>query len=110
MTMIAERTTVANWGLDGGAGGGLGAFVLDFGGAGERRVESRVGDVELTRGQVASIQTAGAGGYGDPRERPTELVLADVLEGKVSPEAARDLYGVELDLAARTARRTRRTP
>lgn len=109
MTMIAERTTVPNWGLDGGAGGGLGAFVLDPGTPGERRVESRVGDVELTRGQVASIQTAGAGGYGDPLERPAELVMADVVEGKVSPEAARDLYGVEIDLAARTARRPRRT-
>lgn len=109
MTMIAERTTVPNWGLDGGAGGGLGAFVLDPGAPGERRVESRVGDVELTRGQVASIQTAGAGGFGDPRERPAELVLADVLEGKVSLEAARDEYGVDIDLAARTARRTGRT-
>jgi N-methylhydantoinase B len=73
-------------------------------------VESRVGDVELTRRQVASIQTAGAGGFGDPHERPAELVLADVLEGKVSLGAARDEYGVDIELATRTARRTGRTP
>ncbi len=108
MTMIAERTTVPNWGLDGGGGGGLGAFVIDPDSADERRVESRVGDVELQRGQVASIQTAGAGGYGDPRERPPAQVLADVLEGKVSLDAARERYGVEFDLEARTARRSRR--
>ncbi len=108
MTMIAERTMVPNWGLDGGGGGGLGAFVIDPDSGDERRVESRVGDVELRRGQVASIQTAGAGGYGDPRERPPGQVLADVLEGKVSVDAAREQYGVELDLEARTARRSGR--
>jgi N-methylhydantoinase B len=36
----------------------------------------------------------GGGGYGDPKSREPELVLRDVLEGWVSPEAARDLYGV----------------
>lgn len=106
MTMIAERTTVPNWGLADGAGGGLGAFVVNPGTAGERMVESRLGDVELVRDEIASIQTAGAGGYGDPRERPAALVLADVLEGKVSVDAARVRYGVEVDLERRTARRT----
>jgi N-methylhydantoinase B len=106
MTMIAERTTVPNWGLAGGGGGGLGAFVVNPGGRDERQVESRLGDVELRQGDVASIQTAGAGGYGNPRERPLALVLADVLEGKVSVDAARSRYGVEVDLQTRTARRT----
>jgi N-methylhydantoinase B len=38
----------------------------------------------------------GGGGYGDPRSREPQLVLRDVLEGWVSLEAARDLYGVVL--------------
>jgi len=105
MTMIAERTSVPNWGLDGGQGGGLGAFVIDPAAAQEQRVDSRMGDIELARDQVASIQTAGAGGYGDPRGRPEALVLADVLEGKVSVEAARRDYGVDVDPVNRTTRR-----
>ena len=105
MTMIAERTTVPNWGLEDGHGGGLGAFVIDPETPGTRCVDSRMGDVELVRGQVASIQTAGAGGFGDPRARPEAAVLADVLEGKVSVEAARRDYGVEIDPVTRTTRR-----
>jgi N-methylhydantoinase B len=38
--------------------------------------------------------TAGAGGYGDPRRRDPELVLADVIDGKVTAEGAERDYGV----------------
>ena len=106
MTMIAERTTVPNWGLADGDGGGLGAFVVNPGTPNERVVESRLGDVELGRDDVASIQTAGAGGYGSPHDRAPDTVLADVLEGKVSVDAARRAYRVTIDLERRTARRT----
>lgn len=41
-------------------------------------------------------RTNGGGGYGDPLERPPERVLADVVEGWVSLEAARNAYGVVL--------------
>ena len=49
-------------------------------------------------GQVVRVVTTGGGGWGDPLEREPELVLRDVIEGKVSPEAAR----------ARLRRRARR--
>ena len=39
---------------------------------------------------------AGGAGYGDPLERDPDLVLADVLDGKISEEAARTDYGVML--------------
>ena len=42
------------------------------------------------------MEQAGAGGLGDPRDRPAELVLRDVCEGYVSPGAARSEYGVAL--------------
>src|SRR5262249_57955128 len=38
----------------------------------------------------------GGAGYGDPLERDSALVLADVLDGKVSRESARETYGVAL--------------
>ena len=42
------------------------------------------------------LDTPGGGGYGDPRSRPPESVLADVREGFVTPEAAARDYGVVL--------------
>lgn len=41
--------------------------------------------------------TAGGGGYGDPRERPAEVVRRDVAEGWISRERAAEVYGVALD-------------
>ncbi len=38
--------------------------------------------------------SGGGGGWGDPLERDPELVLDDVLDEIVSPEAARSEYGV----------------
>ena len=42
------------------------------------------------------VRWNGGGGYGDPLERDPEAVRKDVLEGTVSQDAARDLYGVLL--------------
>jgi N-methylhydantoinase B len=53
--------------------------------------------VRLERGDVYATQTAGGAGYGSPRERRREAVERDVEDGYVSPEAARDEYGVTLD-------------
>ena len=59
-------------------------------------------------------ETAGGGGWGDPFDRDPAVVLRDVREGYVSPEAALNDYGVVLtakgdavDHAATAARRTR---
>jgi N-methylhydantoinase B len=48
----------------------------------------------LDAGDRVRMSTAGGGGYGDPRERPIELVERDVLRGFVSTESAHDDYGV----------------
>ena len=49
-----------------------------------------------------SLQALGEAGVeaqagGDPRERDPELVRADVHNGLVSPERARDVYGVDTE-------------
>ena len=48
---------------------------------------------------MISVRTCGGGGYGPPEERDPERVLRDVLEGKVSPERAREVYRVAIDRA-----------
>jgi N-methylhydantoinase B len=40
------------------------------------------------------VVTTGGGGWGDPLEREPERVLRDVVQAKVSVEAARTAYGV----------------
>jgi N-methylhydantoinase B len=48
-------------------------------------------------GQIVRVVTTGGGGWGDPLEREVELVQRDVVEGKVSLQAAHEDYGVVLD-------------
>ena len=52
--------------------------------------------VTVKRGDRFTILTPGAGGYGNPFERPAEQVADDVEKGFVTVEAARRLYGVVL--------------
>jgi N-methylhydantoinase B len=51
----------------------------------------------LQAGDRVRMSTGGGGGYGDPKERPLELVERDVIRGFVSRESARDDYGIEFD-------------
>ena len=48
----------------------------------------------IHRGQVFRHALPGSGGWGDPLARDPEAVLRDVRNGFVSPDAARDSYGV----------------
>jgi N-methylhydantoinase B len=78
-------------GLFGGRPGTLGEVWLN--GA---RVE-RFPPMEFRPGDVCIIRVPGAGGYGDPRAREPERVRRDVELGLVTPQAAREIYGVEVE-------------
>ncbi|MDE0762883.1 MAG: hydantoinase B/oxoprolinase family protein [Cellvibrionales bacterium] len=52
---------------------------------------------QVNSGDTLFFNTWGGGGVGDPLTRETDRVLQDVQYGLVSPEAARDSYGVVLD-------------
>ena len=52
---------------------------------------------DLDAGDVFEIHESGGGGYGDPRKRKVESVVADVRDGLVSVEQAATDYGVVLD-------------
>jgi N-methylhydantoinase B len=41
---------------------------------------------------VVRLEQTGGGGYGDPFERPKELVVKDIDDGYVSPQAAAAQY------------------
>ena len=62
------------------------------------------------------VEMPGGGGFGEARSRDINAVASDVLYGLVSPEAARNQYGVavdadgQVDQKATSALRRRRTP
>jgi N-methylhydantoinase B len=66
---------------------------------------SKVAGLRLKKNDVLTMEFAGGGGWGDPRERTPERVREDVERGYVSHDAARDDYGVVVkdDLSVDTA-------
>ncbi|MDE0031410.1 MAG: hypothetical protein OXU42_18675, partial [Deltaproteobacteria bacterium] len=52
---------------------------------------------DLRTDDVLYMRMASGGGYGDPLDRDPEAVLRDVVNGIVSAEAAREIYGVALE-------------
>jgi N-methylhydantoinase B len=78
--MIGQRRAVEN--------------IVDLGG---KQTLLGYSEFEFQKNDVLYMRLANGGGYGDPLERDPQLVLEDVLDGIVSTESARDIYGVILD-------------
>jgi N-methylhydantoinase B len=91
---IADRSILACWGVKGGKAGRPFQVTVDPGGPHEREVDALADDEPVRAGEVIRIRTTGGGGWGDPLERDVDLVVRDVLWGKVSVDGARDDYGV----------------
>ena len=53
------------------------------------------GAFSAAAGSVITMRTPGSGGMGNPRDRAPEAVRADLRDGYVTPEHARDEYGVD---------------
>lgn len=49
------------------------------------------------KSDIVEFYSAGGGGYGDPHERPVDVVVDDVVAGTLSPEKALEDYGVVID-------------
>ncbi len=85
-------------GLLGGKAGSPGRKYLRAGTSSERRLHSKTTNYHVYPGDVVSVRTPGGGGCGNPLDRDLQLVLEDVLDGKVSIESAMEDYGVMIDL------------
>ncbi len=90
-----DRQKYAPYGLDGGLDGAMGAFYRRYGGVETRMPSKSTGNL-MKKGEILVALTPGAGGYGNPLERPAEKVLDDVLDGYVSAEKALEDYGVAI--------------
>ncbi|MFT4287176.1 hydantoinase B/oxoprolinase family protein [Nocardioides sp.] len=91
-----DRHVFAPW----GAGGGDAAPVSRY------QVTRANGEVEelpskgvhgLGHGDVLEMWTSGGGGLGSPLRREPSRVLQDIVARRVSPDRARDVYGVVVD-------------
>ncbi|GAA0369864.1 hydantoinase B/oxoprolinase family protein [Microbispora corallina] len=88
---IADRSILSCWGVNGGRAGR--PFQVTVNG---EEMEGLVDDFPVRAGEIIRVRTTGGGGWGSPYDRPAEKVAADVRDGKVSPEGAREDYGVVL--------------
>ena len=91
VSTLVDRLRFGAGGLQGGGPGAPGGFSLASGNQAQPKTV-----VPVAAGDRVRLDLPGGGGYGDPRERDPERVLADVVDGYVSLDAARKLYGVEI--------------
>ncbi len=95
VTTLADRAKFPPLGLFGGGAGRTAKYRLSIDGQ-TRDIPSK-GTLQVLPGEVLHVETCGGGGYGHAWQRDPQLVLRDVLEGKVSAERAREQYGVFVD-------------
>ncbi|MFQ6076221.1 MAG: hydantoinase B/oxoprolinase family protein [Candidatus Bathyarchaeia archaeon] len=111
LSILAERTRIPPWGLYGGKSGAFGEYSIRRRDGTVVRLRSKC-TVKMNKGDVLIVKTPGGGGYGDPLDRNPDLVLDDVVEGKVSLKSAYEEYGVVINRDAMrvdaTATRKRR--
>ncbi len=89
LAILGSRTRFPARGFHGGRDGAAREFRVNG------RVVDPKGRVRLAVGDTVTIDDAGGGGFGDPRARAPDKVLADVAAGFVSPASAVRDYGVD---------------
>ena len=95
----SDRHRLPPWGIQGGAPGKRGRFLLFSDHGRPRRIRSKISGFLLRKGDVLSAQTAGGGGYGSPLKREPKHVLKDYLHKKLSLSNSQKEYGVVLTRA-----------
>jgi N-methylhydantoinase B len=91
-----ERRKIKPWGLAGGQPGGPSQTWIVTPQGETQTLPTKVTTI-LPPGTKIVLQTAGAGGYGDPFTRDSMSVATDVAEGFITAARAREAYGVAID-------------
>lgn len=87
----SDRFRFAPWGLFGGQKGSHSRFLVERNGE-TLKLDSKV-NFPLRKGDRLIIETAGGGGYGDPRQRDPALVAKELKDGLITAEQAVADYG-----------------
>jgi len=88
----SDRSAHPPYGLQGGAPGALSSNVLRHADGTEEVLPSMF-SITIGDDDVFVHRTAGGGGWGDPKRRDPALIEADMLDGKVTAQAAWEMYG-----------------
>ena len=92
VTRRFDKTRFPPDGLAGGRPGSRSRFVVRAG-APDELVATASGRFEMRAGERFLLQSAGGGGYGQPRERDPAAIEKDIAEGRVTAEGAIRDYG-----------------
>ena len=93
LCLCADRHQTPPPGLFGGLPGATARYVLNPGSDRERVLPSKTPYIDLEAGTLVHLQSAGGGGYGDPRERDPALVAEDLRNGYVTEAGVETAYG-----------------
>ena len=94
MLSMKKKTKTKPWALRGGHGPETNAMIVWP--ETDRAHRARMERFTMDPGGRFRNLSAGGGGWGNPLDRPMELVRQDVLDGYVSVEQAGRVYGVEV--------------
>ncbi|MGE3712112.1 MAG: hydantoinase B/oxoprolinase family protein, partial [Hyphomicrobiaceae bacterium] len=96
-----RRRRCPPWGLWGGKPGGGAEYLLKLPDEAEFKSVDQVMRLVPEQSEVI-IRTGGGGGWGDPLDRDSDAVLADVVDGLISLESALKEYAVVIESDAAT--------
>lgn len=94
----SDRREVRPYGLAGGSSGAPSITTLRTHDGEELLLPTKV-TRSIGHGDVLRHVTAGGGGYGSPREREYQSLLADVISGKISVSHTAEAYGISIPIS-----------
>ena len=96
LNVMTDRAIIPPWGASGGYPGSCNAFTVlrDGEEIQPSPLPGKVKSFPLQYGDIVVMRATAGGGVGDPLTRETELVKRDLLQGYITPQRARDVYGV----------------
>ncbi|GAB5381887.1 MAG: hydantoinase B/oxoprolinase family protein [Aliiglaciecola sp.] len=91
-----ERWLTYPWGVNGGEPGKRSTKLIERADGSKEWLPAKCDGIDVKKGDLLHFNTWGGGGWGDPFERPPELVLDDVKRQLVTIEGAKR-YGVVIN-------------
>jgi N-methylhydantoinase B len=91
LTTYSDHFDLPPKGLAGGGDGGLARFTITRGNAVLPQPAATI--MELQTGDVVSFTVGGGAGWGDPRRRDPARIAADLADGIITPDYAKQRHG-----------------
>lgn len=95
--LCADRDRTPPPGLSGGLAGSIARYIVDYNTENERSLPSKTPYINLLQNCVVSLESAGGGGFGPPKDRDNKKIRYDLKNGYISLEKAKEIYGFYSD-------------